>query len=119
MPRQAWRVLREQTKQFIDENPTSLVINRVSKASDGAGGTTVTTTSLAPQVVRIIDRFSAVQTERRTTFGEVTSPDINVLFEWDGDVRIGDTFAYKGFTMEVTWVLDNGYRRTAEVSRRP
>lgn len=119
MPRQGMVVLREQTHQFILENPSQLVLKRSTKVPDGAGGSTTTEVDRPAQTVRIIDRFSSVQTERRTLSGQMTTPDINILFEWDGDVLVGDLLDYKGLRMEVVWLLDNGYRKMAEVARRP
>ena len=118
MPRQGMAVLREQTHRFILENPSQIVLKRPTDVPDGAGGSTTTETDRPSQTVRIIDRFSAVMTERRTLSGEMTTPDFNVLFEWDGDVQVGDVFTRHGLRMEIVWVLDNGYRKTAEVARR-
>lgn len=111
-------VLKEQTQQFILENPAEIVFTRNTPVSDGMGGFTTDPTPLEPQTVRVIQTVSAQATERRTISGEVTTPDMKVLAEWDADIEVGDTFKWQTMDVEVVWVVVLPYEKTAEVARR-
>lgn len=116
MPRQGISVLTEQTEQFIDENPTDLVLTRNTKVPDGAGGSTTSPTDLDPQTVRVIPQSRLVSVERRTTAGAVVKPDMNLICMPDADVQRGDTFTYNGLKMQVVWVSVLSYEKIAEVA---
>lgn len=118
MPKQGRNVLREQTEQFIEQNPIDLVLVRHAKVPDGAGGTRSVDTTLEPQRVRIVGQRTAVSVERRTVSGVVVSPEQVVVGEWDLDIQRGDTFRHQGVLMEVVWVHDLGYEKMAEVTFR-
>lgn len=109
-------LLVEQTQQFINDNPTSLVFTRHTKTPDGAGGTTSTSAPLPAQVVRIV-QASPTRTSVgvRNTEGEVTQPDANLICTLDVDVQIGDTFQWNGLSMKVVWVILLPYEKIAEV----
>lgn len=111
-------VLREQTKRFIDENPTDIAFTHNEKTPDGMGGYTLTPTPVPPQTVRVIQTVSAQSTERRTLSGEMTTPDLKVLGEWDVDMQIGDTFEWMGLPVEIVWIVVLPYEKTAEVAVR-
>lgn len=111
-------VLKEQTKRFIDENPTDVVFTHNTPVSDGMGGHTMNPTPVPAQTVRIIQMVSAQATERRTVSGEMVSPDMKVLGEWDADIKKDDTFIWNGLDMEVVWVVVLPYEKTAEVVAR-
>lgn len=115
MPRQGIRVLREQTRKFIAENPVTVVLTHHAKEPDGAGGYTWSTAGATTVTGRIIPRATAMDTERRTSTGEVVRPDTTLLCSFDADVRIDDTYQWKGMTVEVVWVNDMGYEKVAEV----
>ena len=119
MPRQGVSVLREQTRQFIGENPTEVVLTRYTRSSDGAGGFTRTNpTPLPPQDVRLIVENRMVSVERKTVSGEMLRPEYNMLCEHDADVENGDTFVHRGMTMEVVFVHASTYELVAEVAVR-
>lgn len=108
-------VLKEQTKRFIDENPTDIVFTHNARVPDGMGGYTTAPTPVPAQRVRVIQSVSAQATERRTTSGEMVSPDMKILGEWDADIHKDDTFVWNGLNVEVVWVVVLPYEKTAEV----
>lgn len=108
-------VLRQQTKQFINENPTDISLIRGIKVPDGAGGNTFDTVDLLPQTMRIIEQQESDAVERQSVGGKVVRPILNLLCEYDADVRRGDQFTWQGLTVQVVWVTNTGYAITAEV----
>lgn len=118
MPRQGLSVMREQTRKFIDENPTDVVLSRGGKEDDGAGGTRVVNPQpLAKQRMRVVPQ-SALGNTQRTFAGEVRRPDAALVAKYDADVAIGDLLAHNGTNYEVMWVLDHGYEKIVELAVR-
>lgn len=111
-------VLREQTERFIAENPSDIIFTRNTKVEDGMGGHTLDPHPLDSQRVRIIQQVSAQATERRTVSGEMTTPDMKVLAAWDADLEMGDTFEWRDLPVEVIWIVELPYEKTAEVAVR-
>lgn len=109
-------VLRQQTKQFIDENPTAISLVRGVKVPDGAGGNTFTTVDLLPQTMRLIEQQENSTVERQTVGGKVVRPMLNLFCEYDADIQRGDQFTWQGMTVQVVWITDTGYAKTAEVA---
>jgi len=113
-------VLREQTKQFIDDNPVDIEITRDTLVDDGAGGRTRQPVTLPAQRVRIT--FNTARTagiENRTVAGEVMMPDYQLTAEWDADLRDNDSFTYQGTRCEITIATVVGnYETSALVVRR-
>lgn len=118
MPKQGMAVLREQTEQFIDQNPSMVTLTRYTKVADGAGGTRSTPTVLPPQKVRAITNRSAVSAERRTIGGVTVHPEVTLQCLWDANIERGDTFMVENVMMEVVWVSRLGYEKLAEVTTR-
>jgi hypothetical protein len=119
MPKQGMRVLREQTEQFIGENPTSLVLTRSTRTEDGAGGwVNGAPTPLPAQRVRLVPQSASPGVERRTVSGEVVRPDLRIVGMPEFNVAVGDTFTWNTIRMEVVWVSDLGYEKIAEVAAR-
>lgn len=116
MPRQGLGVLREQTKQFIGENPVDLVITRNVRTSDGAGGFVTAPTNLSPQTVRLVPVNKLASIQRTSVSGSMVVPDLTVIGEADLDIQRGDTFTYNGIKMQVVWVNVLGYEKTAEAA---
>ena len=117
--RQGLDVLRKQTREFIDENPTSIALTRSTRVSDNAGGFRTTTETLEPQAVRIIEQ-PATSVESRTVSGEVLKPDFVVIGEHDLDIREGDSWSRtingQKQTFEVMYVrYERSYETWAEV----
>lgn len=108
--------LRKQTKQFIREEFTDLEIERPQIIDDGAGGKRdIGPTYLPAQRARVIQQREGQSTERRTASGEVVKPSLSVLFEWDADVQVGDFMVWNGYRIEVVWITERKYEKTAEV----
>lgn len=111
-------VLRQQTKDFIEENPTSLVVTRNTRVSDGAGGYTTTPQLQTAQVVRIVQAAATSNYERRNLSGEVVRPVLSIVAEYDANLALGDTFTWLGRTCEIVWITLQPYEQVAEVSLR-
>lgn len=111
--------LRKQTKQFITENPTSMVLTRRTRTPDGAGGYTLTSpTALGAQVVRVVQQTAAATVERQTVEGEVVRPEYKIVAEWDADIAEGDITTINGRRVEVVFIndiMENAYEKVAEV----
>lgn len=118
MPSQGVNVEREQTQQFIDQNPLYITFTRNVRNPDGAGGGTYTPTPLPPQKCRIVPQNRMISVERRNVNGAVVRPDMNVIAPWDADIMRGDTFQWQNMTMEVVWVNAISYEIIAEVAAR-
>lgn len=111
-------VLREQTEFFIDQNPIDLVLSRITKVDDGAGGTTEDSVPLDAQKMRLVKPAPSTSVERRTVGGEMVFPTLSVVAQFDADMQRGDTFKYQGLTMEIVWVNDMGYEKIGEAAPR-
>jgi len=112
-------VMRDQTKHFIDEDPTDIILTRNVKQEDGAGGYILTDPALQPvQTFKVTQAVSAQDTERRTVAGEVVIPSIALVCEWDANIEIGDTFNWNDLLVEVVWLVRLPYVVTAEVAVR-
>jgi hypothetical protein len=115
---QGLSVLREQTVDFIKDNPVDLTLKRVTKQDDGAGGHTTAETDLNPQRVRLVTQRQGAGVERRTTSGEVVRPDAVLVAPYNADVQMGDVFTWNDRRMEVVWVNDLHYELMCEVAAR-
>jgi hypothetical protein len=105
------------TMRYINDRPTEVVIERVVRADDGAGGTKVSApTFLGAQTFRIVDRTTP--REFRTADGTVLVAEATVICMPDADILRGDRFTHEGIDREVVWVTDLGYEKLAEVSQR-
>jgi hypothetical protein len=108
-----YKGIRQKQENIINDNPTSITITRTTKASDGAGGWTESTTTLDAQTVRLYTKG---------TVSEITSTDVaesgytqvtilKMLAEYDADVERKtadntDTFTANGRNYEIVDVLD-------------
>jgi hypothetical protein len=109
----------KQTMAFINSAPAYLQFVRLARQSDGAGGTLVTTPSvaLAPQLVRAVEQ--GVSSATITPDGRQFTSDLVVVGPPDLDVQEGDTFEHRGKNYEVEQVtVIPDWRCTAEASRR-
>jgi hypothetical protein len=75
------------TNFIIDLDPTTIMITRHTKVLVG-GFTTLTTTTLAPIVVRLYNYSTRNQREFVNDTGEVKRIDIGILAEPDEDIRV-------------------------------
>jgi hypothetical protein len=119
MPRQGQRVLREQTRNFIAENPSQVVLTRSTETPDGAGGTTKgSPTPLTAQKMRIVLQAANESREIRTSSGEMLKPTAVLIAEYNADVQRGDVLTINGVRHEVAWVRNLGYEISADVVAR-
>jgi hypothetical protein len=109
------QALKRQTDRFIKDDPTTLVLTRNMRVSDGAGGYTTTPTDLDPQVVKVVQTFPRA-TERRNQAGQVVTPSIYLVMYHDANVQNGDTFLWRGLDAEVVWITELDYVKHAEVA---
>lgn len=105
-----------QTTRFINENPTELVLTRMTKTDDGAGGYLSEPRDLEPQVVRVVQQRQPSNVERRNADGEVVRPTITLVCHPNTDVQRNDTFTWQGLLAEIVWVTDLVYVLHAEVA---
>lgn len=118
MPRQAIGVLHAQTQQWIDQNPSDVVLTRNTKVDNGAGGYTISGTDLSSQRVRLVLQSGQGGIFRRNGDGVMVKPTYKMSFTPLGDVQRGDTLTLDGVLHEVVWVTEFSYQRVAEVAVR-
>lgn len=112
-------VMRKQTKRFIDENPSVITFERNARITDGMGGWLPgDPIPVEPQTVRVVEQVSAQAVERRTSAGEMTSPEFKVVAEWDADIQMNDTMLWNGLTLEVVWIILMPYEKTCDMAVR-
>lgn len=108
-------VLRKQTKQFIDNNPSQVVFQRGTRVSNGKGGYTTTYADVAEQTVRIIMASAGnAHVASRNIDGEEIQPAFVVLGLWDADISNNDKFTYQGRDYSVMYVRGAGAPRAYE-----
>lgn len=118
MPRQSQGVWKDQTLQFIDQNPIDIAFERMAKVPDGAGGFTQSPTTLDPQRVRKVIQNNSQAVRRLNGDGELVAPEYKLVCRWDADVQRTDRFVLDGIDVEIIWVTDFPYERIAEVAPR-
>lgn len=117
MPRQGLTVERKQTKQFIDQNPTEVVLQRASWVPDGAGGQKPAQwTEVKPQTMRLVPQ--TLPKETRTSAGEMVNVEFIIVAEHNADIKEDDVFVMDNRRYEIVWVYNqNGYELKAEAAR--
>lgn len=102
----------EQTQFFIDENPSSVVVRRRTRTSDGAGGFVLGELSaapaLTPQTMRLVGstyrRDDAAET---TADGRVVFPTHAIIAMPTADLKRWDVLFIGGRYYEVVSVSDH------------
>ena len=85
------RINRYLTKQFIDMDPTSIVLLRRARVDNGAGGWRYSSALPRPaQVFKLIPQGGPVNGLTETTDGAERKYDFVLLGEHDADVDVGD-----------------------------
>lgn len=108
--------LRLNTKAFIDADYKDIVLNRVTRADNGAGGYTEAEAPLAAQRFRLIPQQGNMSPLRETLDGEAVQPDYVLLGEWNSDMQRWDTFADGNRRYQVLFVHEKStYERKGEV----
>jgi hypothetical protein len=114
-------VLRRQTKQFIEEYPMEILLQRSDMVPDGSGGfkATLGTVPAGAQTFRQVTQATNTGVFRRALDGEEVQPDFVLIGEHDADVRIGDWYMKDGAKHEVVYVRDDRrYETWVEVKYR-
>jgi hypothetical protein len=100
------RVMRRNTKAFIDADDRQITLQRPSRVSNGTGGTRPGPLVPVPtQTMRLLPAAESTSTERTTADGKVVKPTWVLLGEHTADMKRGDTFPLPdGTTGEVVYV---------------
>lgn len=121
----ALKILRKQTKAFIDDDPFTIVLTPRSVSTRVPGGGYVKANGVprAPQTVKLIYSGSSTGTAGRegvqvTSDGVERRYDYVIIGEWDMAIEEGDHWLDpRGNRCEVTALMpDNEYERRARAS---
>lgn len=108
--------LRLNTKAFIDADYKDIILNRVTRVSNDAGGFTEDEAPVASQRMRLIPQQGNMSPLRETLDGEAVQPDYVLLAEWNADLMRWDTFTDSGRRYQVLFVHEkSSYERKGEV----
>ena len=104
---------RNQQINIINQNLSSIIINRIAKTSDGAGGWTTSTEELASQNIRIYSKRT--RTLVITEGGYHSVRITKAVAKYDADVKKyssnnEDKFTYSGKTYRIFDVIDRGIK---------
>jgi hypothetical protein len=109
-------ILRANTTEFINADFKDIVLNRVTRTSNGAGGYTEEETPVDAQRMRLIPQQGNMSPLRETLEGEAVQPDYVLLGEWNADLMRWDTFVDLGRRYQVLFVHEkSSYERKGEV----
>lgn len=109
-------ILRANTAEFIAADNKSVILNRVTRTDNGAGGYTEEETPVTAQIMRLIPQQGNTSPLRETLDGEAVQPDYILLGEWDADMLRWDTFEDNGRRYQVLFVHEkSSYERKGEV----
>jgi hypothetical protein len=109
-------ILRANTTEFINADFKDIVLNRVTRTSNGAGGYTEEETPVDAQRMRLIPQQGNMSPLRETLDGEAVQPDYVLLGEWNADLMRWDTFVDLGRRYQVLFVHEkSSYERKGEV----
>lgn len=109
-------ILRANTTAFINADYKDIILNRVTRADNGAGGFTEAEAPIAAQRMRLIPQQGNMSPLRETLDGEAVQPDYVLLGEWNADIQRWDTFEDAGRRYQVLFVHEkSSYERKGEV----
>lgn len=116
------QVMRQQTADYIQWNPTTITLHRPIMAEDGEGGfEQIGEDPVAEQTFRLITQNETVDVVSQTIDGEEINPEFVLLGLYDADVQAGDWFSLADpeIVYDVKYVRDNkNYEIWAGVSKR-
>ena len=100
---------RNQQTNIINQNPTSIIITRIEKVSDGAGGYTTSTSTIASQDIRIY--FKRTRTLVIDDGGYHSIRVTQAIAKWDARVKKKsstneDKFTFDGKAYRIFDVID-------------
>lgn len=110
-------IQRKLTDAFVKEDETSVVLTRLTKVNDGAGGFTKTPQALPAQRFRLIPQQDTRITTQLADGTEVR-PRYVLLGRHTADMQRGDTFTWRGSRYELGDVEDKQYEIKGEVAYR-
>lgn len=115
------RVNRANTRAYIASDPTVMRLKGLRKVSDGAGGTRRTWGGAGHErevTLRVVNNnYTSVAVSRRTVDGENVTPSLQLIAEWDADVRVGDHFTYLGEEYELVFIQpETRYEKLCEAA---
>jgi len=110
-----YETIRQQQSVLINKNPTSIVINRITRTRSDDGGETETPSTLAVQTVRIYapkTKQINVRITNTTDSGFHIKRSIKMICQYNADVKAEsevylDTFTAYGRTYKITDVIDH------------
>lgn len=108
--------LKKQTRRFINDNPTDIVLMRRVEVEDGAGGFTHTDKPLDPQRMRVVETAGPGGVTSRNVAGSVDRPQRSIIAELDADIQETDKFTYQGMPCVIGYVQMLPYEIIAEVN---
>ena len=103
--------IRLRQVDLIAQNPASIIITRITKSADGAGGFTDTTSTLAAQTVRIYEKLRYVRIANINEAGWVIKKTQKMICQYNADVKAEnatyiDKFTYNSKTYKIVDVSD-------------
>lgn len=115
------RLNRINTRAYIASDPTLMRLKGLHEESDGAGGKRRTWGGAGNErevTLRVINTsYLSNTTTRRTVDGENVTPSIQLIAEWNADVRPGDHFNYLGEEYEVVFIQpEQRYQKVCEAA---
>jgi hypothetical protein len=112
-------VQRKITAAFIAADVELIVLNRVVRGDDGAGGYVNTPTPLDPVSVRLIPQNDATPIADNND-GRQEQTKFELLAAWDADVAEGDWFMFEGseYLIRAIQRRSNDYELKADVVLR-
>lgn len=114
------KLLRSNTKAFIEADDRQVILRRPTRTSTGTGGSRPSTTPLPAQTLRLLPAAESTSTERRTADGSVVKPTWVLLGVHTADMKRGDVFDLPDGTVgEVVYVHEKrDYEVKGEVVAR-
>ncbi len=106
-----YQAIRNMQEDLISRNPTTIIITRIMKTDDGAGGYTIDTVTLRPQNIRIYDKSTHINIINVKESGWATKRTRKAIALHDADI-LGenalntDTFVQGANTYKVADVKD-------------
>jgi len=87
-------IRRQLTLRAIAENPSEIILTRMVKTDDGAGGHTEEPVELPAQTFRIFLSGKSGSRDIAQEGGQMQINVMEMLCPWDADVKRGDTFVF-------------------------
>lgn len=108
------------TKWFRDADIESIVLNRTTEISDGAGGIVRESVGLPPQPFRLIPQSDRLDNIRQNNDGQVELIKFVIMAMPDADIQQFDWFVFRNeqYLVQSVYRRTNGYEIKADVILR-